>query len=49
MGVTSSILEDDSAAVMLQSALGRFFCFYEFLSLQDKSVRPCGFHIHLHL
>jgi hypothetical protein len=42
--------EDDSAAITLQSALGRFSLFFrDFLSFQDKSVHPCGFHIRLRL
>jgi hypothetical protein len=42
-GVTSSIPEDDLAAVMLQSALGRFFFVFTsfFLTQQDVSVDVC--------
>jgi hypothetical protein len=45
-GITSSMPEDELAAVTL---LAVFFIFREFLSFQDKSVHPCGFHIRLRL
>jgi len=45
-GITSSIPEDESAVIILQSALGRFGSFFSF---QDKRVIPYGFHVLLRL